>query len=101
MSENVLLVFSIKDKSRECFLAPFLCGSVEEAKRFIYQQINVDKTSLFAIAPSTYELVHIGKFNQKIGLLFDTKVSGQSPLHKNYGTFKAIIKEFEDDDDKE
>lgn len=82
------LAFTIYDASKNKYLAPFLAQTIIQAKRFIYEQINVSSTSYFALYPRTYKLFRVGVFNHNTGSF--------KPTEKVfYGTFDKILAEIE------
>lgn len=82
------LVFTVYDGARDKYLAPFLAQTIVQAKRFIYEQINVSSTSYFALYPRSYKLFRVGVFDHNTGLIKTTE-------RFFYGTFDKILAEIE------
>lgn len=76
-------IFSIYDCARKAYTAPFLATTLEQAKRFCVDQINVSPTSYFALYPNSFLLHCIGSFNHD-----DSRIESYSPYR--IGTFAEI-----------
>ncbi|QXP45066.1 nonstructural protein [Microvirus mar38] len=76
-------IFSIYDCARKAYTAPFLASTLEQAKRFCVEQINVSSTSFFALYPNSFVLYCLGSFDHSNG-----SIENVEPL--KIGTFNEI-----------